>query len=202
MKVIVTSLSAALALTIAGAVEAAADRTAAAAGTAAVVEACDPGCRGPNCCDPGTLKVCKVVVEMKTVRKHVWVVECEEHCPALPGSSLFNRCKDGFSRSGIGCVAPAACGTPCGVCGPCAALHAQVPCPPKCGTIRSRKVLKRKEIEYEVPVYRCVVVSHTPSPDRAVDCHAVAPANEPAATHQTPAPSAPLPPVIGTSYLQ
>lgn len=97
--------------------------------TSGAVEAGEPCC--PAACRG---KTCKVVIEMKTVTKTVWVVECEEFCPSLPQ-----------------CDCRGDCGKTCG-----AACPATIP--PKCCDVRVRKRLIKKEIECQVPVYKCVVV--------------------------------------------
>jgi hypothetical protein len=85
-----------------------------------------------------------VVCEMKTITKHCWCVECEEFCAPLPNLGL----------DGKGCCAS------CGVqgCGGSCPSGCDACPPPKCGKVRSRKRLIKKEITYQVPVYKCVVV--------------------------------------------
>jgi hypothetical protein len=133
-----------------------------------------------QCCTRcGAPKVCKVVCQMEKVKKTVWVVECEEFCAPLP------RC------------APAC--EPCGECGktssvsyagdPCTALRRPM-VPPKCGKVRCRKKLVKKEITCEVPVYKCVVVCCCPQ----------CPAIEGAGRAEAPTPAAPLPPVNAAWY--
>jgi len=213
MRMLVTSLGAVFALAIAATAEAADCCAAPEACMPVAVEACDPGCADPGCADPGCCgpcarKVCRVVTETKKVKKHVWVVECEEHCPSLPGSGLFNRCKNccgvGCGACGPVCQQPAACGTACGSCDPCASVRAKTHCPPICGKVRCRKVLKKKEIECEVPSYKCVVTCTAPCVTRAASsaCTSSAPASEPAPTSEDSMENAPLPPVVGTAYLK
>ena len=100
--------------------------------------------------------VCKVVCGTKTVTKSCWCVECEEFCAPLPGwgplsylyAACFNPCGDSCcDRCDESCRDPG-CGTKC--CERCLV-------PPKCGPVRSKKKLVKKEYECEVPVYRCVV---------------------------------------------
>lgn len=195
MRMILTSLGAAFALAIAGASEAA-DCCAAPQACVPAAKACGPGVACPvNCGRPD----CRVIVEMKKVKKHVWVVECEEHCPSLPGSRLLGGCH-GSCGAGHACARPGASGTPCGACDPCAAVRARAQCPPKCTHARCRKVLKKKEIECEVPTYKCV-------PAYGAACRSGCcgsenpPANAPDVTSQNPMQSAPLPPVVGTSFM-
>lgn len=99
-------------------------------------------------CDATT---CKVVCEMVKVKKTVWVVECEEFCPMLPGCRT-TACRTGC---GQGCGEDPACGT-CRGKDPCAALQNRIIVPPKCGQARSRKKLVKKVVICEVPVYKCV----------------------------------------------
>jgi len=115
----------------------------------------------PACCDQihdccnrcGVQKRCKVICEMKEVKKTCWVVECEEFCVPLPGCGPFckSACCDGCDS---GC--DIGCGDGC-PSDPCASLRRPI-VPPKCGKVRCRKKLVKKEITCEVPVYKCVVV--------------------------------------------
>ncbi len=54
-------------------------------------------------CRPSCAKCCEVVCETKTVKKIVWVVECEEFCVANPtlgcGKSCCGKPRCGKSRS-------------------------------------------------------------------------------------------------------
>ncbi len=194
MKMIVISLGAVLALAIAG--------TAEAADCCAVPEACGLVADGVACPVNCGRADCRVIVEMKKVKKTVWVVECEEHCPSLPGSRLLGGCRDSCG-AGHACARPAACGAPCGGCDPCAAVRARAhaQCPPKCTRARCRKVLKKKEIECEVPVYKCIPAAQACA--ARVRCCNVGSADTGAAvTRHERIDAAPLPPVVGTSYLQ
>ena len=120
-------------------------------------------CGSPACCDRthescgrcGVQKTCKVICETKKVKKTTWVVECEEFCAPLPGcrSSCKSACGNGCG-SGSGC--DSGCDNGCSS-DPCASLRRPI-VPPKCGKVRTRKKLVKKEITCEVPVYKCVVV--------------------------------------------
>jgi len=85
-------------------------------------------------------KVCRVVCEMKKIKKTVWVVECEEFCVPLPGCCEGKRhcCQTSGCRDS--CASPR---RPMSV--------------PRCGKVRCRKKLIKKEFTYAVPVYKCVV---------------------------------------------
>ncbi len=202
MRMMVSLFGLAFALAIAGAAEAAGGCCTPGACVPASVEACSPGVQGVACPVNCGRPDCRVIVEMKKVKKTVWVVECEEHCPALPGSRLLGGCKGG-SCTGAACAQPATCGTACGACDPCAAerAKARAQCPPKCTRVRCRKRLKKKEIECEVPVYKCVPACRAGAA-RSVCCGADNPAGQSAATHLDPLHRAPLPPVVGTAYLK
>ncbi|MEA1952342.1 MAG: hypothetical protein U9N87_13245, partial [Planctomycetota bacterium] len=105
-----------------------------------------------DCCyDCGCQKVCKVVCTMKKVKKTVWVVECEEFCAPLP------NCRSGRCCSGANCCSSENRGS----CGhdSCGSVRKACMVPPKCGPVRCRKKLVKKQIVCEVPVYKCVVVS-------------------------------------------
>jgi hypothetical protein len=87
-------------------------------------------------------------------------VECEEFCAPLPG--CCPSCKtvtcDVPTCNGAGCGCCDACAEGC--CDPCGGKKACYSIPmavPKCGPVRCRKVLVKKEYECEVPVYECVV---------------------------------------------
>jgi hypothetical protein len=115
------------------------------------------GCGTPACgiqshsCGNCSAKTCKVVCEMVKVKKTVWVVECEEFCPLIPGCG-----STACGGRGQSCDRDVACGTCCGK-DPCAALHNRTIVPPECGKTRCRKKLVKKEVTCEVPVYKCVV---------------------------------------------
>ena len=83
-------------------------------------------------CKASCGKICRVVCEMKEVKKTCWVVECEEFCAPLPG------CRHGFNSCS-------------GCCDNCCVA------PARCGKVRTRRKLVKKEIKCKVPVYKCVV---------------------------------------------
>ena len=128
---------------------------------------------------------CQVVCEMVKVKKTVWVVECEEFCPLLPGCRP-KPCRTGCEQ---GCGADLACGTGCGK-DPCAALNNRIIVPPKSGKARTRKKLVKKEVTCEVPVYRTVVADYC----SACGMSEPTPVAAPAAPHKATeaAPSLPL----------
>lgn len=204
MRMTLTSLAAVLVLATAGLVAAADYCTDPASCTPAAIETCDPGGYDPGCQAPAAKPGCVVVVEMKKVKKHVWVVECEEHCPSLPGSRLLGGCRDSCCGASKACIQPAACGSPCGTCGPCAAVEARAAaqCPPRCSHERCRKVLKRKEIECEVPVYKCVPAAQAGCPASAEGCRIDPPADGATTMRYDRSDVAPLPPIVGTAYLE
>lgn len=136
-----------------------------------------------SCCG----KTCKVVCEMKKVTKTVWVVECEEFCPSLPGCPCgCNTCATGYNESK--CQG-----------GECASLRKPM-VPPQCCGVKTKKKLVKKEIECEVPVYKCVVTGHGAGCAR--DCgEANGAASVKATAPVAPAPpatKAPLPPKAAT----
>ena len=160
-------------------------------------------CGGPACCSQthdccnqcGVQKTCKVVCEMKKVKKTSWVVKCEEFCPSLPGCG--HGCK-----SSCGGSCDTGCDSDC--CGdPCASLQKPM-VPPKCGKVRSRKKLVKKEITCEVPTYKCIVVCCNAGCNACCDesdWEKAAPAKAPASTKRI-TPAAPLPPGVGELQLQ
>ncbi len=108
-------------------------------------------------CASNCEKHCKVVCEMKEVKKTVWVVKCTEFCTTLPncghdGCGCCEGCK-------AGCETETSCCEKCnGKCDPCAAEKNKRIVPPKCGKVREKKTLEKKEVVCKVPVYKCVVV--------------------------------------------
>jgi len=193
------------------------------ANLALAADCCDPptcaaerACCGVKhtCGTCGVPKTCKVVCEMKKVKKTVWRVECEEFCASLPGCERSCRCRKGCGDAG--CGETGCCETGCGedACGggccedPCADLLSRKRVPPKCGKVRTRKKLVKREIICEVPTYKCVVAgcgtcggcgeaSEAAPAEAAPEEEPLPPAPAPTdATQNVP----PLPPVFGISY--
>lgn len=108
----------------------------------------------PGCCAHCTQQcTCQkrtyVVCEMKKVKKTVFNCECENVCGLNP-SSMFPDSLFGISLWGH---KPMGCGeTGCGDCAAGCCKKA-----PKASHCRTRKVLVKKTITVEVPVYKCVV---------------------------------------------
>ena len=160
----------------------------------AVPAAAGDRCGAPACCNKtheccrrcGLAKTCKVVREMKKVKKTVWAVECEEFCPSLPGCG--RACKP---CGGCGKASCESC------CDPRASLRRPM-VPPRCCKVRCRKKLVKKEITCEVPIYKCVVVCCNRGCCEAEGCGEA----EAAAPAEATTRAAPLPPVMGTSYLK
>ncbi len=169
------------------------------------VDACH-GCGVAATCK----KRCNVVCDVKTVKRVVWVVECEEFCVPDPCRKLDLN----IDRCGRGTGAKAGCGS-CGDCGekdPCKALTDRKYTPPKCGKVRTRKILVKKEITCEIPIYKCVVVDSCGS---CGDGEIISDEGSGGIPAPVPTEAAPLPPppeqstrvapkskVIGTSYLE
>ncbi|NQT41389.1 MAG: hypothetical protein HQ581_28125 [Planctomycetes bacterium] len=155
-----------------------------------------------DCCGScGVQKTCQVVCEMKTVTKSCWVVECEEFCVPEPGCGSLKAGLRGDRAAG-GCAAGESGG--CGGCGedPCASLQKPM-VPPRCGKVRTRKTLVKKDITCEVPVYKCVVVCGNADCGTGCgtgDVEEEAPLVEP--TPATTTDAAPLPPMMDTSNWQ
>ncbi len=106
---------------------------------------CCAGCGETAACQPTK---CQIVCGVKKIKKHCWVVECEEFCTPLPG------CRKRGCNSG--------CGSECGAVEDCdqgcdATCSPKCLVPPKCGPVRCRKKLVKKEYTIEVPIYKCVV---------------------------------------------
>ena len=168
----------------------------------------DACCGAPdNCAHCGghaaCKKMCKVVCEIKEVKKVVWTVKCEEFCTPLPGCKRCHACGDNGA---------------CGECGGCdagcdAGCGKPKMVPPQCGPVRSRKVLVPKEVVERVPVYKCVpcyacgaccesgAVQPLPADPKApVTAPAPAPKAPQAPAKQPSTGTAPLPPLTGASY--
>ena len=150
-------------------------------------------CGNAECCN----KYCKVVCEIKKVKKHVWVVKCEEFCTSLPncGRKCCGHCGS--------CTTDATC-SDCraGKCDPCAVEKNNRIVPPRCGKMRVKKTLVKKEIVCEVPSYKCVVVyccsSCGPQECGTEDAAPEAPVPAPGKTTQ----NVPTPPVVGASFVK
>ena len=114
------------------------------------------GCGTPDCCAQCGChcacqrKVCQVVCGTERVTKHCWCVECEEFCAPLPGCGPVGQLAASCRACDCGC-------NPC--CDGCRGKRCcdGCPVPPKCGPVRTKKKLVKKEYECEVPVYKCVV---------------------------------------------
>lgn len=128
------------------------------------------GCAGP--CE----KYCRVVCEMKEVKKTVWSVKCEEFCAPLPRCGLCDC--DGGANCDCGCSEK---------CDPCAAENARKYVTPKCGKVREKKTLVKKEVVCKVPSYKCVVVYRC-SQCGAAEGGAAKPTSEAAPTPPAPKP--------------
>lgn len=112
---------------------------------------CCAHCGRQACCD----RYCKVVPYEKEVKKTVWVVKCEEFCAPLPGC-VRRPC--GNCGECAACTAePQGCAKCESSCDVCAVEREKRQVPPKCGPVRCRKVLEKKEVVCKVPSYKCVV---------------------------------------------
>jgi hypothetical protein len=118
------------------------------------------GC--PHCGRPCE-KTCRVVCEMKEVKKSCWVVKCKEFCAPMPGCG--RDCGCGSCGEG-NCAAQnceAGCANHCGKCDLCAKEESKRIVPPKCGRVHEKKTLEKKEIVCHVPSYKCIVVYTCPN---------------------------------------
>lgn len=154
--------------------------------------ACDPACGSVDACarcgrhGPCVAKKCQLQCGVEKIKRHCWVVECEEFCPLLPGRR--DGCDCGQCESC--CPRARSCGCRQGdCCDQCGPRKEYVT--PRCGHPRCVKKLVKKEYECEVPTYKCVVAY------LCDQCCAGggAPAAKPAApASPTPAPLPPIPP--------
>jgi hypothetical protein len=156
-----------------------------------------------SCC--GCEKYCRVVCEMKEVKKTIWVVKCSEFCAPLPTLCHDECCDCDACRAGSSSCSDQSCGGECGKkCDPCAAENARTYVPPRCGKVREKKTLEKKEVVCKVPSYKCVVVYCCP---QCSGGEKATPSTPPPAKPLAPAPApnkttlqAPLPPVMSTSF--
>jgi hypothetical protein len=114
-------------------------------------------CGDPNCCAHCGCrccceKYCKVVCVMKEVKKTVWAVKCEDFCAPLPG------CPSQCESCNKECCQEPNCAGCDKCCNPCASLEGRNYVPPKCGKVRTKKTLEKKEIICKIPSYKCIVV--------------------------------------------
>ena len=206
------------------------------AGDACTPAVCDPGC-DPSCqtscakrcfeCTScprcGSKLACKVVCAPKEIKKTVWNVKCEPICTTLP-RLCHDGCGCGNKDCGGNCdtgETPTACGCADGKCGkscdPCAVEKAKCIVPPRCGIVRSKKTLEKKEVVCKVPGYKCIPVcpccghGDPNAKNCGTDCGPASPApveNSAPMTAPAPAPApapkttqvAPLPPVLSVHY--
>jgi hypothetical protein len=151
-------------------------------------------------------KYCKIVCEMKEVKKTVWTVKCQDFCAPLPRCCNHGCCGNCEACGACNAADEATCSNDCnGKCDVCASERNKKIVPPKCGKVREKKTLEKKEVTCKVPSYKCVVVyacSHC--------CGQQQPAEKPAApTPAGPAPTpakttmnTPMPPRLGLSSVQ
>lgn len=90
-------------------------------------------------------RMCEVVCEMKEVVKVLWIVRCEEFCTSLPRLGCESNREHG------------ACGG-CDASGCVTVEREKMPkaVAPRCGHVRCRKVLEKKEVVCKFPCYKCV----------------------------------------------
>ena len=169
---------------------------------------CDKACKDsccPRCCSDR--KTCKVECGVRLVKRHVWVVECNEMCPTLPGRDC---CRDRCCKSGD-CDKCCENGCGCAKVDPCESLKNREYVQPKCMRSRCIKKLVKKEVLCEVPAYKCVPVCAKPAAacgcgedggaEEATPAEG-APEEAPPAPAAPGAETAPEPPVVGTAYLE
>lgn len=159
-------------------------------------------CGGPDhcgrCgCGATCQKYCKIVCEMKEVKKVVWQVNCSEFCPLLPGRGCGCCCE----KCGGQCAEGQTCCESCGQekCNPCASEECKAARmkTPNCGKIRTVKKLVKKEVVCKVPSYKSIVVYCCPNCGAKEDCgqpQAVPQAAGPAKKAPDSLPNPPLPP--------
>ena len=158
---------------------------------------CGQDCR--TCPQCGCKMVCTPICTVKEIKKTVWNVKCEPFCAPLPG--FCRACKCGDPACG-GCDDEKC--RHC--CNPCAVEKAKCQVPPKCGPVRCKKILEKKEVVCKVPSYTCVRTCPHCGCGSDSSCGAGSGASPPK-TEKAPPPSkttqnAPLPPVLGVSFVK
>jgi hypothetical protein len=208
MKTIALSLSLAVGWLVANAADAAElCKTPAACAEVQTCGAADRcgGCGHACPCEKG----CRVVCEMKEVKKTVWVVKCQDFCAPLPNCGRGKGCGScGACAAAESCGAEPACREGCGKkCDPCAVEKNKCYIPPKCGKVRTKKTLEKKEIVCKAPSYKCVVVYSCPNCRGSDGCdgQAAPPSAKPAAPAPMPGKTterAPMPPTSQVSFVE
>lgn len=180
------------------------------AGTATAGTACNlPATCGPtqiygspDCCARcgdgcHCRKYCKIICEMKEVKKVVWQVKCSEFCPLLPGCGRDCRC---CGNCGTRCAEGQLCSDGCckDCCDPCAVENRRAARmkTPKCGKVRIKRTLVKKVIICKVPTYKSVVVYCCSGCEVIQDCgqQPTAPPAANSAKSTASLPNPPLPP--------
>ncbi|MCE5303286.1 MAG: hypothetical protein LLF97_09295 [Planctomycetaceae bacterium] len=127
-------------------------------------------------------KYCQIVCETKDIKKTVWVVQCEEFCTTLPRLAHRDGCE------GEDCQACKTKGCSHDPYDPCAAENAKKFVTPKCGKVREKKTLQKKEIVCKVPSYKCVVTYCCPKCSSGPETSAPATLARPTAPMPAPKP--------------
>ena len=154
----------------------------------------------PRC---GADLVCKLVCGTKDVKKTVWNVKCEPFCVANPSCGLRSCDCGGEGCNGSECAVEPSCAEGnCGrckkCCDPCAAENAKQYNPPKCGNVRCKKTLEKKEVICKVPSYKCVPTCPNCGCGGNAACGGEgAPAPAPKSEKDAPLPPAPAPKTTG-----
>jgi hypothetical protein len=124
-------------------------------------------CGGPDqcgrCgCHSHCQKYCKIVPAEKEIKKTVWGVKCEDFCAPLPGLPCGHHCGCGHDGCGGQCQ-EASCEN-CDQCGGkgCDLCSKICTVPPKCGCVRNKKTLEKKEVTCKIQCWKCVVVYACP----------------------------------------
>jgi hypothetical protein len=155
-------------------------------------------------------KRCQLVCTTKEVKKTVWVVHCTDFCAPVPSLCRKGECASEACCNDKCCAAePTCCSDSDGKkCDPCAREESKCHLPPKCGKVREKKTLEKKEVVCKVPSYKCVVVYCCPHCGELENCNgesAPAPASK-SSPPPAPAPAkttqaAPVPPSPGAPFL-
>jgi hypothetical protein len=149
---------------------------------------------GAKCC---CQKYCQLVCTTKEVKKYCFVVHCEDFCAPLPNCPGGQKC---CNCGQADCTQCRQCSSKS--CDPCQVEYTKCLVPPKCGKVRTKKTLEKKEIVCKVPTYKCIVVyccarcGTCMTPCNGEKAAAPAPAQTaPKQAAPKPAPQAPAPPV-------
>ena len=107
---------------------------------------CCAHCGCHACCE----KYCRIVCEMKEIKKTVWVVKCEDFCAPLPGCPL--HCGECCESGNQECCKEPACENGCDkCCNPCASSKSGITFRPSAARCAPKKPWRKKKLSAKSP---------------------------------------------------